>query len=214
MSIATMILGESGGGKSTSMRNLDPEKTLVLQAVRKPLPFPSKNWRPWNGKERSGSIYVTDDAKTICAAIYNAHEYGKEVVVIDDAQYIMANEFMRRSNETGFNKFTDIGRNFWEIMNAANNAASNVRVYVMSHIQRDEMGGAKAKTIGKLLDEKITIEGMFTIVLRSYRSDGQYLFATQTSGMDTCKSPMGLFESETIENDLAAVDAAIVNYYS
>ena len=214
MSIATMILGESGSGKSTSMRNLDPAKTLLIQAVPKPLPFKSGGWAKISKDNPQGSVVVSDSAAKICAMIQKAPSIGKEIIVIDDAQYIMANEFMRRSHEKTYDKFNDIGRNFWDIIQAATAAPDNVRVYVMSHVQTDDMGKIKAKTIGKMLDDKITLEGLFTIVLRSHRSDGKYLFATQTSGMDTCKSPMGMFESEAIDNDLAAIDAAISDYYA
>ncbi len=214
MSIATMILGESGSGKSTSMRNLDPSKTLLIQAVPKSLPFEgNKNWRKITKEDQSGSVVVSDNAAKICTMIGRAAEIGREIVVIDDAQYIMANEFMRRSHEKSYDKFNDIGRNFWDIIQAAISAPDHMRVYILSHTQIDDMGRTKAKTIGKMLDDKITLEGLFTIVLKASRMDGKYKFTTQTSGMDTCKSPMGMFESETIDNDLAAVDAAVVSYY-
>ena len=135
------------------------------------------------------------------------------IVVIDDFQYIMANEFMRRSHEKGFDKFTDIGRNAWEILNTAVNLAPERRVYILSHTQEDESGRTKIKTIGKLLDEKITPEGMVTIVLKAIVQDGKHYFTTQNSGMDTVKSPEGMFEQTLIDNDLAAVDKSICNYY-
>lgn len=215
MSIATMIIGESGSGKSRSIKNLDPAKTLLIQAVPKPLPFKNGGaWRKITKEDTSGSVVVSDNAANICTMIGRASNLGKEIIVIDDAQYIMANEFMRRSHEKSYDKFNDIGRNFWDIIQAATGAPDHVRVYVLSHTQTDDMGRIKAKTIGKMLDDKITIEGLFTIVLRATKTDGKYYFRTQTSGMDTCKSPEEMFESEAVENDLAAVDAAITAYYA
>ncbi len=211
MSIAAMILGESGTGKSTSLRNLNPDNTLLIQAISKPLPFKSGKWQIWNKETNPrGAVFVTDQALTICRAM---HRTSKDVIVIDDFQYVMANEFMRRSAEKGFEKFTEIGHNAWSILNTASSLPAHKRVYILSHTQTDDAGRIKAKTIGKLLDEKITIEGMFSIVLRTAVINGQYLFCTQNIGFDTVKSPIGLFADMHIDNDLAAVDAQIVIYY-
>lgn len=211
MSTSTLILGASGSGKSTSMRNLSPADTLLIQVVRKPLPFRSKNWSYYDKDARpTGNVFVTDqwDAITKIAA-----RTKRKVIVIDDFQYVLANEFMRRSEERGFDKFTDIGRHAWEVMTALNNLSDDVRVYVLSHTQEDDNGRTKMKTIGKMLDEKITPEGLFTIVLRAGTSDGNFYFATRNNGSDTTKAPIGLFDDERIDNDLAAVDAAICDYY-
>jgi hypothetical protein len=211
MSISTLILGASGSGKSTSMRNLDASDTLLIQVVRKPLPFKSKDWRTFDKDScPTGNVLVTDQ----CGAITKiAGRTKRKVIVIDDFQYVLANEFMRRSEERGFDKFTDIGRHAWEVMTALNNLADDVRVYVLSHTQEDENGRTKMKTIGKMLDEKITPEGLFTIVLRAGTSDGNFYFSTRNNGSDTTKAPIGLFDDERIDNDLAAVDAAICDYY-
>lgn len=210
MSIATMILGESGSGKSASLRNLDPARTLLIRSIRKPLPFKSDKWLPYNKNTGQGSIVTTDKADLIEGAM---RRINREVVILDDFQYVLANEFMRRSEEKGFDKFTEIGRHAWDILRAAADLAEDRRVYILCHTASDEMGRVKMKTIGKLLDEKITPEGMVTIVLRTLVSDGQYTFATKNNGGDTTKSPMGLFDEPTIPNDLAAVDEAICAYY-
>lgn len=211
MSIATMILGESGTGKSTSLRNLDPAKTLLIQSIRKPLPFRAQGWKVHNGHQgSSGNIFITDNAAKIEGLMRRAPH---EVVVIDDFQYILANEFMRRSDEKGFDKFTEIGRHAWDILKAATELADDRRVYILCHTASDELGKVKMKTIGKLLDEKITPEGMVTIVLRTVVRDNAYFFSTQNNGSDTCKSPLGMFKELLIENDLAAVDEAITSYY-
>lgn len=217
MSIACMILGQSGTGKTASLRNLDPEHTLLIQAVKKPLPFRSKGWA-WFDKESNpqGNIFVTDQAQTIIKLMKGTK---RSVIVLDDFQYILANEFMRRvlDKETGnaaFAKYNEIAHNAWSILMAASQLSDEKRVYILGHTQEDDSGHIKAKTIGKLLDEKITIEGLLTIVLRTAVINGQYLFSTKNNGADTVKTPMGLFEDDHIENDLAAADAAIYSYYN
>lgn len=210
MSIACLILGQSGTGKTTSLRNLDPAHTLLIQAVRKPLPFRSKDWREIDKAQGAGNIYVTDQSNQIVNAM---RKTKRDIIVIDDFQYVLANQFMRRSDEKGFEKFTEIARSAWDILMAATQLEPHKRVYILGHTQEDDQGRIKAKTIGKLLDEKITLEGLLTIVLRTTVINGQYLFSTQNSGMDTVKSPMGMFDEQLIENDLAAVDGAIFSYY-
>lgn len=215
MSTAVMIIGESGTGKSTSLRNLKPEQTLLIQAVRKPLPFRSKEWKPATKENPQGSIFVSDQSATIVAAMQRT---ARDIIVIDDFQYVMANEFMRRvtDNETGngaFAKYNEIARSAWDILTAASSLADSKRVYLLSHTSTDEFGKTKIKTIGKLLDEKIVMEGLVSIVLRTAVVNGQYLFRTRNNGSDTVKSPIGLFEDEMIPNDLAAVDAAITEFY-
>lgn len=210
MSIATLILGESGTGKTTSLRNLNPAEVLLIQSVKKPLPFKMDGWKYWD-KDSGGSIFVTDQSSDIIKAMDRTK---KKIIVLDDFQYILANEYMRRSSETGFAKFTEIGKHAWDILDAAIKLPDDVRVYILSHTQTSDQGKTSIKTIGKLLDEKITIEGMFTCVLRTQVSNGNYLFATQNNGQDTTKSPMGMFASEHIENDLEAVDGLISEYYN
>lgn len=215
MSTATMIIGESGTGKSTSLRNLKPDQTLLIQAVRKPLPFRSKDWKAATKENPNGSIFVTDSSEKIVEAMRRT---TREIIVLDDFQYVMANEFMRRvtDNETGnsaFAKYNEIARHAWDVLTAATSLGDRKRVYILSHTSTDEFGKTKIKTIGKLLDEKIVMEGLVTIVLRTAVVNDQYLFRTRNSGSDTVKSPIDLFADETIPNDLAAVDAAICEFY-
>ena len=210
-SIATLILGESGTGKTTSLRNLDPAYTLLIQGIPKPLPFKGG----WKSIKEGGNVYVSDQAPAIINAM---RKTPRDIIVIDDFQYQMSNEFMRRvtDKETGnaaFAKYNEIARSAWDILTAATSLANNKRVYILSHTQTDDTGRVKIKTIGKLLDEKITIEGLVSIVLRTSVINGNYLFSTKNSGHDTTKTPMGLFDDDHIENDLALVDSAIFNYY-
>lgn len=210
MSIATLILGESGTGKSTSLRHLDPANTLLIQSIHKPLPFRSAEWKLFSKDNPTGNIFITDNVDQICNIMQKTQ---RDIIVIDDYQYIMANEFMRRANEKGFDKFTDIGKNAWNIFNLATCLAPHKRVYLLAHTETDNFGKTKIKTIGKMLDEKITLEGMVTVCLRTQVSDGNYTFTTQNNGSDTVKSPIGLFEQTEIPNDLKFVDDQICDYW-
>lgn len=212
MSISTVILGESGTGKTASIRNLNPKDVLLIQAVKKPLPFKADGWKYWRKgmTEDEWNIYVSDNHENILKVM---NKTNKKIIIIDDFQYVMANEFMRRSDERGFDKFTDIGKHAWEIFMEANALPDDVRVYIFCHTQTSDQGEIRLKTIGKMLDEKITPEGLFTIVLRTFVSEGSYFFTTKNNGRDTVKAPIGLFGSDRIENDLNCIDQEIKNYY-
>lgn len=217
MSNSILVLGESGSGKTTSIRNLDPKKCLLIQPIKKKLPFKSDDWGPLRRNESGemvGSVFNTDDPDNIRKAIENAQNLGKEIIIIDDFQYIMVNEFMMNSEVKGYDKFTNIGRHVWDIIMAAVNASENLRIYFLSHIETNDYGKQKMKTIGKLLDDKVVIEGMFTIVLKCFNENGRYMFQTQNNGSDTTKSPMGMFSEQFIENDLALVDKIYKEYYN
>lgn len=202
MGLPVLILGESGTGKSASLRKFPNNKVAVINVAGKPLPFKNKI-----------QSETTDDYMKIEGHIKTLVKQDCKSIVVDDAQYLMANEFMRRATERGFDKFTDIAKNFWSLVNMVKELPPDVIVYFLSHIERDQNGNEKIKTIGKLLDEKITVEGMFTIVLKTNVTDGVYSFLTQNNGHDTVKSPIGMFPSYAIDNDLHYVDEKIRNYY-
>ena len=203
MGIVAFILGRSGTGKSYSMRNFEPTELGVVNIQGKILPF--------RGSAKMDCIN-TDQSTEIMEAI-RIHSKRYKSIVVDDFQYVMANEFMRRSSEKGYEKFTEIARHAWDIVNMVRELPADVIVYVMCHTDTDQDGTEKIKTIGKMLDEKICLEGMSTIVLKTNVSDGQYTFLTQNNGSDTVKSPAGMFSSYAIDNDLKYVDTKIRNYY-
>ena len=199
MAIPVLVLGESGTGKSASLRNFDASEIKVINVEGKPLPFKNKF-----------EVFSSDNYVKI---LKEMQATDKPVIVVDDAQYLMANEFMRRATERGYDKFTEIAQNFWNLINKVKELSDDQIVYFLAHIDRDQNGNEKIKTIGKLLDEKITVEGMFTIVLKTNVTDGVYTFLTQNSGHDTVKSPIGMFKTFAIDNDLKYVDDKIRNYY-
>lgn len=211
MSKATLILGESGSGKTASLRNMNPSKTLLIQVQSKPLPFRTKEWALFDKENNvTGNIIVSDDSDTIISIMYKTK---RPIIVIDDFQYMLANEYMRRSGERGFDKFTEIGRHAWDVMEASSKLNEHVRVYIFAHTDTDDFGRVRMKTIGKLLNEKVTPEGKFTSVLRTAVRDGKYYFQTHNSGNDTIKTPMEMFEADFIDNDLAMFDRTLCDYY-
>ena len=214
MGVSVMILGESGRGKSRSIKNLNPDETLVVKAISKPFPFKSADWKKFDPDTKTGSVWSSDNYKVIEQAIIKAKEIGKKVIIIDDAQYLMANEFMNKSAQKGYDKFTEIAKNMWELLTTANEKCDeDVRIYFLQHTESSPDGSTKAKTIGKMLDEKITLEGMVTVVLNAEMENGKYFFTTQNNGSNTGKSPEDMFPSFRIDNDLKKVDDAICDYY-
>lgn len=201
MAIPVLILGQSGTGKSYSMKNFDENEVCLISVQKSLLPF----------RKKFTETTVTDKYAEIAKAMKSTK---KNVIVIDDTQYLMANEFMRRATERGYDKFTEIAFNFWDlIVQEVNSLPDDTIVYLLCHTSTDENGVEKMKTIGKLVDEKITPEGLFTIVLKTAVSDGNYAFVTQNNGKDTVKSPEGMFDTYAIKNDLKYVDEKIRNYY-
>ena len=200
MGQAVLIIGESGTGKSASLRNFERGEVTLFNVAGKQLPFKGKFIHE----------IVTDSYREIKKGLQNL---DTPVAVIDDSQYLMANEYMRRSDERGYDKFTEIATNYWELITMVAKLPFDKVVYFLSHSDTDANGREKVKTIGKMLDEKITVEGLFTIVLKTKVQDGKYSFLTQNNGNDTVKSPMGLFDATEIPNDLKAVDEKIRAYY-
>lgn len=212
MAIPIYILGKSGSGKSTSMRNLKPEEMMVIKVINKRLPFNESAFKQWDKDTKTGSKFSTDNYELIKALLLRMEEVGKKIVIIDDIQYLMANEFMRRSDEKGFDKFSSIAFKMWDLLDFIQNKLDpDMRVYMLSHIDEED-GVQKIKTIGKMLDDKICLEGLATIVLGSEKLKDDYIFNTQTNGRNTLKSPIGMFESKE-PNDLAIIDNKIVQYY-
>ncbi len=210
MSIATLILGNSGSGKSTSLRNLDPAKTLLIQCINKPLPFRATGWKKRLSLKSDGNIIQTSDPALIEKLM---RQSPHEIVVIDDYQSVMVNELLARSSEKGYDKFTDIAKAAWNVFNAAGALADHRRVYILAHTQTDDFGQVRMKTVGKMVDNTLVPEGYFTIVLRTEVVNGVYKFSTQSNGQDCCKSPVGMFPDLHIDNDLALVDEQISEFY-
>lgn len=203
MAQKVLIMGESGTGKSTSLRNCDPATTAVVNPVGKPLPF----------KNHFEMLNNETDARKIVKYMKEQCAAGKKLLVVDDFQYILAVPYMNRIKETGWDKYNDFGANYFEIIDCCKDLPDDVVVVYMTHLETLDNGLTTVKLIGKLLREKITIEGLFTVVLRTGVNEAKYYFYTQNSGKDTVKSPLGMFPAYAIENDLNYVVDKIRNYY-
>lgn len=204
MATAVLIMGESGSGKSASLRNFAPNEISVFNITNKPLPF----------KQGKTKIPKIDNATY--ADIANAlAKPNKRAYVIDDAGYLLSFEMFKRANETGYSKFTDMAKNFFDMLDFINTKLPNdIIVYITMHTEDDsEMHKTKAKTIGKMIDQNLNLEGLFTIVLRAMQTEDGYKFITRDDRVSTAKSPMGMFESDMIDNDLKEVDTIIREYY-
>ena len=199
MAVLVMVYGQSGTGKSTSLRNFKPEEVAVVNVSGKPLPF------------RGGiKPYNSDDYSKIMKAI---SQTDRKSIVIDDATYLMVNAFMRSAKVIGYQKYTDMAFDFNSLVELAASLPEDKIVYFIGHSEQMDDGREHFKTIGKMLDNYVTLEGKFTIVLKTVVQDGKYYFSTQNNGQDTVKSPMGMFNQPLVENDLKMVDDTIREYW-
>lgn len=200
MGIAVLIAGESGSGKSSSLRNFEAEDVSIFNVAAKPLPFRKKL-----------PMKATADYQVIKAGIAKS---DKKAFVIDDSQYLLAFESFAKAKDTGYGKFTDMALHFYNLVQfVIRQAPPDVIVYFLHHTETDaNTGKTKAKTLGKMLDSQLTMEGMFSIVLYCTNEGGQHKFITQSDGSTTAKSPMEMFDL-VIDNDLKFVDQKIREYY-
>lgn len=199
MAVIVMVMGQSGTGKSASLRNFEPGQVGIINVSGKPLPFKARL-----------PMLTTNDYPTVWAQLRKA---STPSIVIDDATYLMTDEFMRTAKTQGYQKFTDMAKNFYDTVELARSLPDDKVVYFFGHSVTDDTGREHFKTVGRLLDEKVTLEGKFAIVLKTVVTDGVYQFQTQNNGMDTVKAPIGMFDAPLIPNDLAAVDRTIREYY-
>lgn len=210
MAIPVFIIGRSGSGKTYSIKNFKAEEVGVISVEKGRLPF----------KTDIKTVKIPKDFTVNTSAQLNAAKYAwiemviskskAKSIIIDDSQYLLVNELFDRSKEKGYDKFTDIAVNFRNLVHFVNDMPDDDKiVYFLHHSETDSDGREKAKTIGRMLDEKLTLEGCFDIVL--FCQD--HKFYTQSAGMSTAKTPEGMFEDEEIPNDLKMVDSAIRDYY-
>lgn len=216
MGIGVLVIGESGTGKSRSIKTLDPKSTFVIKIIDKPLPFKGGQ-KLYEQKEKlsEGNLYVCRHYGKILNILKSISESMPhiKIIIIDDFQYLMSYEFMDRAMENGFKKFTEIGKHAFDILNISPELRGDINLYLLSHSDTQD-GKSKMKTIGKLLDDKITCEGIFTLVLHSLIKDKKYKFLTQNDGAHVAKTPEEMFEEEYIDNDLNFVDTKIREYFN
>ena len=196
-----LIMGDSGSGKSASLRNFTPEEIGIFSVTNKDLPFKGKL------KPLKNATY-DDIAKHL-------EKPTRRAFVIDDAGYLLSFELFQRAKETGYTKFTDMAKNFVDMLNFISmQMPDDIIVYITMHTEDDpEMHKVKAKTLGKMIDQNLNLEGLFNIVLRTMKTEDGYKFITRDDNISTAKSPMGMFETDVIDNDLKMVDSIIREYY-
>jgi hypothetical protein len=199
--IPVLIIGKSGSGKSTSLRNLKKENYSLVNVLNKDLPFKE-------GRNIQG--LATKDYELVKKFI---KETPKDIIVVDDFGYIMTNEFVSKATETGYTKFSVIAQKFYNFVEYIKTLDGDKRVYLMMHEEKSESGDIAPKTCGKMLDNQICVEGLFSILLRCIFDGKEHKFKTATDGLDVCKTPIGMFEDELIDNDLKLVDDTICEYY-
>ena len=224
MAHSVLVVSESGTGKSTSIRNLTPSETFIINIANKPLPF--KGWRSQypvtTDKGVTGNMSVDAKASDIIQILRNVNKRTEiKNVVIDDLQYMSAFEYFERSAEKGFEKFTQMATELASLARIPQKMRDDMYVFFLTHAEdiTDAKGErkTKAKTIGKMIDNSLTLEGLFSIVLfgrvvKTQDGEIKYVFETQNNGENTCKSPDGMFDDFMIPNDLQYVRDAIITY--
>ena len=225
MAQGILIIAESGAGKSTSIENLDPKETFIINVANKPLPF--KGWKKkyvlWSKDNPSGNLYTGSTAQQIeaCLGYVNSKRPDIKTIVIDDFQYMSSFEFFDRSDEKGYEKFTQIGANLARIARMPKDLRDDLTVFFLTHAEEStDLEGKrkfKAKTIGRMVDEKLSLEGLFSIVLfgkvkKDKDGNIRFVFETKNNGENTCKSPKGMFQDFEIPNDLSLVKESIYSY--
>lgn len=200
MSTLVMIYGQSGTGKSTSLRNFTNEEVAVINVSGKPFPF--------RGNLKSAKSNNYQEIMTTLKKI------TQPSIVIDDATYLMVDEFMAQALAKGYDKFNIMAKNFTDLIETARLLPDDKIVYFIGHSEQENDGREHFKTVGQMLDKYVTLEGKFTIVLKTQVQDGEYYFQTHNNGFDTVKSPMDMFESDLIPNDLKMVDKIIREYWN
>lgn len=217
MSNTSIIMGESGTGKSTSIRNLDPNETFIINVMNKPLPFRDykANYIKVAQDGKTGNYYSSLNYNHIDIVIRKINATRPEIktLIIDDFQYLMADEFMDKALQRGYDKFSEIGKHAYDLLKMLPSLREDLDIFILTHSECNEAGKMKIKTIGKMLDDKITIEGMYAIVLQTQLANGSYSFITQGDARHIAKSPMGMFETKEIPNDLNFVKQKMHEYF-
>ena len=214
--MGVLLMGSSGSGKSTSLRNLPAEETTIINITNKPMPFKNKDGKKivtLTDFQREGEKELSYEElyKRIISAIKGTK---KKIIVIDDSSYMMAFENFEKATNKGYDKFTNMAKNYYDLIKSAISCGDEKIVYVITHEEIDDVNQLyRPKTIGKMLSNQLVIEGLFSIVLRSLYKNGEYIFQTQNDGTSVCKSPMDMFESKEMPNDLYEIDKIIREYY-
>lgn len=215
MAIVTSIAGPSGSGKTRSLKNLNWDEAFVIRPNAKPFSFPKSHLvaKEWDADTKKGQFIYLDNYEIMEQILRKLPEYGKKCIIIDDSTHLMTDEFMKKIDVKGYDKFAEMAGHYYSLIKTAESLPHDVRVYFMNHVEFDGNGETKIKTIGRMLDEKVDIPSFLTVCLGASKTKDGYKFRTQTTGRDFFKSPEEMFDNELIENDLRVVDDTIKEYY-
>tara|TARA_R100000541_G_scaffold59327_1_gene72822 strand:- start:691 stop:1371 length:681 start_codon:yes stop_codon:yes gene_type:complete len=224
MAQSVLVIADSGTGKSTAVRTLDPKETFIINIANKPLPFKgwTKNYTLISKDNPKGNMTAASSAPGIIKAMQHVNDKMLHIktLIVDDWQYMSSFEYFDRANEKGYDKFTQIAANLAQVAKMPKDMREDLTIFFMTHSEDTVDGNGhrkvKAKTIGKMIDNVLTLEGLFSTVLFGRikkTEDGlEYGFDTVNNGENTCKSPMGMFEDSFIDNDLQLVKDCIAEY--
>ena len=200
MASIVMVIGQSGTGKSTSLRNFKKGEASVINVSKKPMPFPCEL-----------NVANVGNYKTIKELMQKTQS---PAIIVDDCTYLIVNEYMSNADIKGYDKFTNMAKNFWEFMNfCITELPDDKIVYFLGHSEKGEDGREHFKTVGRMLDQTVVCEGYCSVVLKTVVEDGKYMFATHNNGYDTVKTPLGMFADDKIDNDLKAVDTRLREFF-
>jgi len=225
MAQSVLVIADSGSGKSTAIRDLDPKETFIVNIANKPLPFKGwkKDYTMISKDNQKGNMTPVSSAPGIIKAMMHVNDKMPHIknLVIDDWQYMSSFEYFDRANEKGYDKFTQIAANLAQVAKLPKDMRDDLYIFFLTHSEEStDVNGnrrVKAKTIGKMIDNTLTLEGLFSIVLFGKVVKGEddklnYVFETANNGENTCKSPDGMFENVRISNSLKLVKNAIIEY--
>lgn len=205
MGVPVLIYGRSGTGKSRSLKRFGEEEITLINVERKPLPF----------RKKFKYIINSDNYDKIKSALKKS---PSKSIIIDDAGYLLTNTFMRGHSTRGggsstYDLYNEIGDKFWDLFEFTKDLPDDKIVYIVMHEEENNSGGFKLKMLGRLLEEKVCVEGMVTIAIRCMCEDSRHFFKVHTDGSDITKTPEDMFEEDEIDNDLKLVDTTIREYY-
>ena len=225
MAQSVLVIADSGSGKSTSIRDLNPKETFIVNIANKPLPFKGwkKNYTMISKDNQKGNMTGVSSAAGIMKAMMHVNDKMPHIknLVVDDWQYMSSFEYFDRADEKGYDKFTSIAKNLAQVAKLPKDMRDDLYIFFLTHSEEStDVNGhrkVKAKTVGKMIDNALTLEGLFSIVLfgkvvKDKEDKLNYVFETVNNGENTCKSPDGMFESARIENSLKVVKNAIIEY--
>lgn len=214
MAEGILVLSKSGQGKSTSIRNFNPNDVMVIQCKNKRLPFPHDDWKVWDKNKQTGSIFIVNSFPEVRAVLLKMQEVGKKVIIIDDLVFLFANKVMDDIARKDWDKWTEIAIEYSQTIETIENLNPDMRVYILTHADTNDLGEISMKTAGKLIENLLNPVAGFTIVLGVQKTDNGSFFITNGNATNPYKSPMGMWKDKLVPNDLKEIDDKICDFWN